>query len=133
LLTFRFVNHTQTFVQLNCAAWYVGAFNVKEYLEYQQARQMPALQHFLSDLERRDETCADVMNVLFYVLEREKFVQNVGLRYFTMQCNNAQNKRMDQDLFQGQLYNVHNKIKISTKHWLGLGNGDNGIVRLKSM
>jgi hypothetical protein len=42
LLTFRFVNHTQTFVQL---------LNVKEYLEYQQAWQIPALQHFKEEMK----------------------------------------------------------------------------------
>ncbi len=48
------------------------------------------------------------------------FVQNVRLRYITMQYNNAEHKRMDKDLSWGQLYDVHNDIKIHTKHWFGL-------------
>ncbi len=47
-------------------------------------------------------------------------VQNVSLRYFTLLCNNAEYKKMGQDLSLGQLYNVHNEIEIYTKHWLGL-------------
>ena len=39
---------------------------------------------------------------------------------FTMLCNNAEYKKMGQEMSLGQLYNVHNKIKIYTKHWLGL-------------
>jgi hypothetical protein len=44
----------------------------------------------------------------------------LGLRYFAMLCNNAEYKRIGQDQSLGQVYDVHNKIKISTKHWLGL-------------
>ncbi len=44
----------------------------------------------------------------------------LGLRYFVMLCNNAEYKRIGQDQSLGQVYDVHNKIKISTKHWLGL-------------
>ncbi len=48
---------------------------------YLQVRRMPTLQCFISDLERGDETCADMMpdaQCLFYILEREMFVQNVS-------------------------------------------------------
>jgi hypothetical protein len=34
---------------------------VERLKEYQQARRMPALQCIVSDLERGDETCADMM------------------------------------------------------------------------
>jgi hypothetical protein len=37
----------------------------------------------------------------------------LGLRYFTMLCNNVEYKKMGQEMSLGQLYNVHNKIKIS--------------------
>ncbi len=33
---------------------------VERLKEYQQARRMPGLQHFFSDLERGDETCDDM-------------------------------------------------------------------------
>jgi hypothetical protein len=33
-----------------------------------------------------------------------------------MLCNNAEYKKMGQDLSLGQLYNVQNKIKIYAKH-----------------
>ncbi len=61
-----------------------------------------------------------MQNVLFYVLERETFVQNVRLRYFTILCNIDEYKRMGQDLSIGQLYDVHNEIKHSCTPWLGL-------------
>jgi hypothetical protein len=61
-----------------------------------------------------------MQNVLFYVLRRETFVQNVRLRYLTIRCSNVEYKKMYQDLSQGQLYDVHNKIMISEKHWLDL-------------
>jgi len=44
----------------------------------------------------------------------------LGSGYFTMLCNYAEYQRMSQDLSLGQLYDVHNEIKISTKHWLAL-------------
>jgi len=59
--------------------------------------------------------CLQMQNVLFYVLEIEAF-----LRYLTILCNVDEYKRMGQDLRLCQLYDVHNEIKISTKHWLGL-------------
>ncbi len=37
-----------------------------------------------------------------------------------MQSNNAEYKKMGQDLSLGQLYNVHKEIKLCTKHWLDL-------------
>ncbi len=52
-------------------------------------------------------------NILFYVLEREMFLRNARLRYFTIKCNDVEYKRMDQDLIPGQLYDVPNKIRIS--------------------
>ncbi len=55
-------------------------------------------------------------NILFYVLGRETFAQNIKFKYFTVQCNNAEYKRMDQDLSLGQLYDVHNQIQISTSN-----------------
>ncbi len=58
-----------------------------------------------------------MQNILFYVLG-EMFGQVLGLRSFTMVCNNANYEKMDLD--HGQLYYVHNKLKIYTKHWLGL-------------
>ncbi len=36
--------------------------DVERMKEYQRALRMPALQHFISDLERRDETCADILS-----------------------------------------------------------------------
>ncbi len=58
-----------------------------------------------------------MQNVLFY--EKHLF-KMLALRYLTMLCNNAEYKKMGQDLSQGQLYDVHNKIKIYAKHWFGL-------------
>ena len=37
-----------------------------------------------------------MQNVLLYVLERETLI-GLGLRYFTMLCNDAEYKNMDQD------------------------------------
>jgi hypothetical protein len=59
-------------------------------------------------------------DILSMVLKGKHLYKMLGLRFFTMLCNNVQYRRMDQDLNPGQLYNVHNKIKICTKHWLGL-------------
>jgi len=42
------------------------------------------------------------------------------LRDFIMHFNIAEYKRMGQALSLGQSYDVQNKIKIYTKHWLGL-------------
>jgi hypothetical protein len=39
----------------------------------------------------------------------------LGLRYFTMLCNNAEYKNMDQDESWGQLYDVLIQIKIFYK------------------
>ncbi len=61
-----------------------------------------------------------MQNVLFYVLEGEMYVQNVRLRYFTIFGNVDEYKRMSQDLSLGQLYDVHNEIKISRTPLLGL-------------
>jgi hypothetical protein len=43
----------------------------------------------------------------------------VGLRCFTMLCNNAEYKKMGQDMSLGQLYNVQNKINILYKALVG--------------
>jgi hypothetical protein len=43
----------------------------------------------------------------------------LGLRYFTMLRNNAEYKRMDQDVSLGQLYNVQNEINILYKALVG--------------
>ncbi len=42
------------------------------------------------------------------------------LRYFTIVCNNNEYKIMGEGASLGQLYDVHNEIKISKKHRLGL-------------
>jgi hypothetical protein len=42
--------------------------------EYQQARQMPALQHFIFALERKDETCAHMMT------DAKKFILCIRMR-----------------------------------------------------
>jgi hypothetical protein len=39
----------------------------------------------------------------------------LGLRYFTILCNDAEYKNMDQGESQGQLYDVQNWIKIYYK------------------
>jgi len=47
----------------------------------------------------------------------------LGLRHFTMICNNDEFRKMDQDVSLaslGQLYNVQNKKISYTKHWLSL-------------
>ncbi len=43
----------------------------------------------------------------------------LGLRYCTMLCKNAENKRMDQGKSLGQLYDVQNEIKILYKAMVG--------------
>ena len=43
----------------------------------------------------------------------------LGLRYFTMLCNNAEYKKMDQDVSLGQLYDVQNEINILYKAKVG--------------
>jgi len=43
----------------------------------------------------------------------------LGLRYFAMLCNNAEYKKMDQDISRGQLYDVQNKINILYKVLVG--------------
>ena len=49
-----------------------------------------------------------MQNVLFY--EKHLF-KMLALRYFTMLCNNAEYKKMGQDLSRGQLYDAQNKKK----------------------
>ncbi len=41
------------------------------------------------------------------------------LRYFTMWCNNAEYKKMDQDMSLGQLYKIQTEIKILYKAKVG--------------
>ncbi len=36
-----------------------------------------------------------MQNVLFYILERETFIAMLGLRYFTLLCNDAEYKNME--------------------------------------
>jgi hypothetical protein len=57
----------------------------------------------------------DAQMFLFYVLKREMFIVKVRLRYFTMLCNDAEYKNMDQDESLGQLYDEQNWIKIYYK------------------
>ncbi len=42
------------------------------------------------------------------------------LRYFTIACNTNEYEMMGQGASLVQLYDAHNEIKISKKHWLGL-------------
>jgi hypothetical protein len=42
------------------------------------------------------------------------------LRYFTTTCNANEYKLMCQGVCLCQLYDVHNNIKTSKNHWLGL-------------
>jgi hypothetical protein len=44
----------------------------------------------------------------------------LAVRDFTRLCNNAKYKKIGQDLCLGELYDVHNEIKIYTKYWLDL-------------
>ncbi len=50
----------------------------------------------------------DAQMFLFYVLKREMFIVKVRLRYFTMLCNDAEYKNMDQDESLSQLYDEQN-------------------------
>jgi hypothetical protein len=43
----------------------------------------------------------------------------LGLRYFTMLCNYAEYKSMEQNGSLGQLYNVQNEINILYKTLVG--------------
>ncbi len=43
----------------------------------------------------------------------------LGLRYFAVLCNNAEYKKMDQDMSLGQLYNVQNETNILFKALVG--------------
>ncbi len=43
----------------------------------------------------------------------------LSLRYFSMQCNYAEYKKMDQDMSLGQLYDVQNEIKVLYKAKVG--------------
>jgi hypothetical protein len=43
----------------------------------------------------------------------------LGLRYFTMLCNNAEYKKIDQVVSRGQLYSVQNEINILCKALVG--------------
>jgi hypothetical protein len=62
---------------------------------------------FVSDLEEEIKFVLiwwQAQNVLFYILERETFVQNVRLRYFTMWCNGREsvvNRALDGSTYPG--------------------------------
>jgi len=43
----------------------------------------------------------------------------LGLRYFTMLCNNAEYQMMDQNMSLGQLYDVQHEINILYKALVG--------------
>jgi hypothetical protein len=47
---------------------------VERLKEYQQATPMPALQHFIFALERKDETCADM------ITDAKKFILCIRMR-----------------------------------------------------
>jgi len=53
---------------------------VERLKEYQWAKRIPALQHFVSDIERRDETCADMITDAKHFILWEMFVQNVKFK-----------------------------------------------------
>ncbi len=57
-----------------------------------------------------------MQNILFC---EKHLYRMLASRDFTMLCNNAEHKKMGEDLSLGQLYDACNKIKIYTKHWLG--------------
>jgi hypothetical protein len=49
-------------------------------MEHQQAARMPPVQHFILDLEERDETCADIFSDakrFILCLKRKHFVLHV--------------------------------------------------------
>jgi hypothetical protein len=71
--------------------------------------------NILSLTKGGDETCADMLTDAKHFIQcyRKRNVCT-KLSYFTILCNNDEYKRMGQDLSLGQLYNVQNKIKIST-------------------
>jgi hypothetical protein len=56
----------------------INSFEFQDFVErlkeYQQARRMPALQCFIFDLERKDETCADMMT------DAKKFILCIRMR-----------------------------------------------------
>ena len=93
-------------------------------MEYQQAARMATLQCFISNLDERDETCADISSdakqFILYFKKGKCLCIMFRLSYFTIVCNTNEYKMMGQGSSLGQLYDVHNKIKISRKHWLGL-------------
>ncbi len=66
--------------------------------------QLPTLKHV--------ETCVDMTTDakhFFSMFLEEKGLQSMlGLRYFTMLCNDAEHKNMDQDKSLGQLNDVQN-------------------------
>ena len=58
------------------------------------------------------ETCIDMMtdtkHFVSMFLKEKRLQSMLGLRYFTMLCNDAEYMNMDQDESRGQLYNVQN-------------------------
>jgi hypothetical protein len=61
---------------------------------------MPALKHYILDLDRRDETCADISSDVKHFIpcfrKRTFCILCLGLRDFTMLCNDDEHKRMGQ-------------------------------------
>jgi hypothetical protein len=88
-------------------------------LEYQQAWQIPAPQNLQLLTLKPVETFADMMTeakCFYSMCLKEKHLQTMlGLRYFTMMCNDAEYKNMDQDEGLGQLYDVQIQMKIFYK------------------
>jgi hypothetical protein len=92
--------------------------------EYQRAARMPALQHFISDLKERDEACADILSdakcFILYFKKENVLYRMFRSSYCTTICNTNEYKLMGQGDNLGQLYDIHNRIKITRKLWLGL-------------
>ncbi len=85
--------------------------------EYQPAVRSTVLQCFI-------ETCADILSgakhfILHFKKGKHLYIMFM-LRYFITICNTNEYKMMGQDASLGQLYDVHDKIKILKKHWLAL-------------
>jgi hypothetical protein len=97
---------------------------VERMMECHRAARMPALQCFISDLEEKDETCADILSdtkcFILYFKKENILYRMFRLSYCTTICNTNEYKLMCQGNNLGQLYDIHNRIKITRKLWLGL-------------
>jgi hypothetical protein len=74
---------------------------------------MPALQCFISDLGKRDETWADILSdakSFILCFKKETFCTRfLRLRYFTHICNSDEYKMIGQDLLSlCKVYNAQN-------------------------